>query len=488
MAKSTIKSVSAVLASGVLPFAITLVTLPILLPIITLERYGILAIVWMISGSFAFAQFGMDRAVVQRLNALRIEKSDISDISENSIRATSIAITLVAAILTSTAVIFVFQEYALNTADITPELTFEINASLLAIGALVATGFFVSLLLGFYQADERFFAYSTFRLLNTSGAQLGPLIPALFFDPSINNLLFSVFVFRALVLAALLVGIAPQIARLRSSDVTKSSVKDMLSFGGWISFLSALSPLLVVVDRYIIGFLFGTAMVGVYTIVYNLCSRLLVIPTSIGNVMLPKLARRIDGELLKAARYNQVLTMALLVPTLMFFLALYEIFVSHWLTPDIADQTHRISLALSLGIFFVSLAHTPYSKLTAQGNVRTIAIWHLVQVPFYMLALWLGLTMYGLVGAAVAWCMRACVDAFGLLYFADEGIGKITATGFLLMIVAITFQLLAVTDTARLVVGLTIALLGSLVVLAQLRFQLTATGSVDDRPAEKASS
>jgi O-antigen/teichoic acid export membrane protein len=74
---------------------------------------------------------------------------------------------------------------------------------------------------------------------------------------------------------------------------------------------------------------------------------------------------------------------------------------------------------LSVGVLFNSLAQIPFVLLQGAGRPDITAKIHLLELPFYLLALWLLISEMGINGAAMAWCARAMMDAgllFGMAY------------------------------------------------------------------------
>jgi O-antigen/teichoic acid export membrane protein len=435
------RNVLAVLSSGIAPFAVTLITLPILISQITLERYGVLAIVWMITGSVGFIQLGMGRAVVQRLNAAKRASTKPATDLRQSILFASFAITCLTSLIAGSVAMLLFQVYFRQFGVADPQILREVTDSLPLVGFSVVVGFFVNLLLGIYQADERFVYYSLARFLNVAGAQLGPLFAAIVFSPSFSVLMIAIALTRAATAVALFVGIRQDISQSHWRHLSRRTAIDLLSFGGWTSVLAILSPLLVVLDRFIIGATFGVAAVGAYTVAYNLCTRLFVIPTSVCNVILPRLSRQKGAELaLTSARGLQVVII-LTTPTLVGFVTFYEVFVSHWMSVEIAAETNRIAAVLAVGVLSASLGQAPYTQLIGEGKVRAITLWHLAQVSLYVPAVWLALNSFGLVGAAYAWSLRTFIDAVGLFHMSQMPFQQSQMFAFLLVIVAAITQL-----------------------------------------------
>ena len=62
------------------------------------------------------------------------------------------------------------------------------------------------------------------------------------------------------------------------------------------------------------------------------------------------------------------------------------------------------------------MASVPWSYIQARGNPRFTAILTVVELPFYLVALWLLGGAYGLAGFAAAFALRGAADAAILLW------------------------------------------------------------------------
>ena len=81
---------------------------------------------------------------------------------------------------------------------------------------------------------------------------------------------------------------------------------------------------------------------------------------------------------------------------------------------EFGDKSALILQFLLVGVFINSMAMFPYGLLQSAGYPRYTALLHLVELPLYCVLLVFLLSEYGVVGASVAWLVRASLDS-GLL-------------------------------------------------------------------------
>ena len=86
-----------------------------------------------------------------------------------------------------------------------------------------------------------------------------------------------------------------------------------------------------------------------------------------------------------------------------------------WLGSEFAQKSARVLQWLAVMVFINSMSLIPFSLLQGIGRPDITAKLHLLEVPFYVLALWWLTRTFGFEGAAIASVIRLAIDA-GILY------------------------------------------------------------------------
>jgi O-antigen/teichoic acid export membrane protein len=128
-----------------------------------------------------------------------------------------------------------------------------------------------------------------------------------------------------------------------------------------------------------------------------------------------------------------------------------------WLNADFADRSSAIMRWLSVGVLVNAVGQVPFAYLQAVGRADLTGRLHLVELPAYLLALWLVLELWGIEAVAALWTLRASADAAAMFYLAHRAVAlpRSGETRVLLAVVAtllppsVCLLLIADTGTVR---------------------------------------
>src|SRR6185369_14613476 len=101
---------------------------------------------------------------------------------------------------------------------------------------------------------------------------------------------------------------------LRPARPNAAVIRKLASYGGWMTGTTLLAPAVTTVDRFLIGALLGPAAVSAYVIPYNLVSRVILLPASLGSATLPRFASADREEEQRLQSVTLTSLLALLTP------------------------------------------------------------------------------------------------------------------------------------------------------------------------------
>jgi len=197
-----------------------------------------------------------------------------------------------------------------------------------------------------------------------------------------------------------------------------SAALPLLRIGGWMTATNIISPLMSYLDRFVVGAILPMAAVAHYVTPYELVSKLSLFPQSLMGVFFPAFATSFASDRERmAALFGRSLRALLLF---MFPLALILVLFARegltlWVGAAFAAASAPVLRWLAVGIFINSLAHAPFNVLQGIGRPDLTGKLHLVELPFYLGALYLFAHAFGIVGVAMAWVLRITADSAALL-------------------------------------------------------------------------
>jgi O-antigen/teichoic acid export membrane protein len=197
------------------------------------------------------------------------------------------------------------------------------------------------------------------------------------------------------------------------------AVKPLFSFGGWMTVSNIIGPLMMYLDRFVIGALISVTAVAYYATPYEMVTKLLIISGALIASLFPAFAAYNNND---AKRTVQLLTKSIVAIFLSIFpIVLIIVTFSHeglmiWLGNDFANNSAPVLQWLAVGVFINSLASVIFALIQGRGRPDLTAKFHLLELLFYLPLLWWALRHYGIVGAAFIWTLRVVVDGILLLW------------------------------------------------------------------------
>lgn len=403
------------IAGAVIPMAVMLVTVPLYLKRLGDERYGVLSLVWLILGYFSFLEMGLGKATANQI--AKANEGFANDRAE--IFWTALLLNIGIGTIAATALWIVGGYLLQHMLSMQEDFRAELVAALPWMSASLPLALVSSVLNGALEGRNRFFELNVLQIITNTVFQVAPLAIAYQFGPSLALVIPAAVASRA-VMALMFMDACrryvPLHARPSPSYVRACS---LFSYGGWVAITSIVGPLLETIERFVIGAMAGAAAVTHYTVPTQLVGKIKILPGALARALFPSFSSASSAQAEEMA-LSSVKTLSLIMTAVVLIaIVALEPFLRLWLGEGIASTSTSIGKVLLIGVWSNSIAHVPYFLLQAQGRPDLVAKVHMVELPFYVLFIGLGIYWGGLIGAAAVWSTRCMVEAILLLMLSN---------------------------------------------------------------------
>ena len=269
------------LLGSVIPLAVSLVTIPIYLGLIGEARYGVLAIAWLLLGYFGLFDLGLGRATAQRIAALR----DGTDAERAQTFWTALTLNVglgvIGGLLIWPIAAYFFGHVFKIEDGLRPEMQAAVPWLVLAVPMATLSG----VLSGALQGKQRFLELNLISVSGTVLFQLLPLAVAMLWGGDLGVVLPAALFARLFTLLMLFERCRRHIFHGHSASFERAQAGQLLRFGGWVTVTSFVGPMMVILDRFIIGTLSGAKAVSYYTVPFQLGERSRIISRALASAL-----------------------------------------------------------------------------------------------------------------------------------------------------------------------------------------------------------
>lgn len=415
------------LAGFALPLAVGLITIPLIVRGFGIERFGLLTLAWAIIGYFSLFDLGIGRAITQ-LAAERLANSPTEDVSKlvwTGLLLMSL-FALAGAVMTAILAPWFVSSVLKVTASLQDEATRAFIMLAVAIPAVVLSAG----LAGVLAAMQRFDLINALRIPMGMMIFLVPLA-VLPFSESIAYVCAGLMLVRIVFLflhAAASFHVFPSMRT--HVGIARGEIRRLLNFGGWMTVTNVVGPLMMYMDRFVIGAALSISAVAYYVTPYEMVTRLLAIPAALMAVLFPAFAAA-RGSLMEHAATIYSLggraILGILAPIVLVIVVFASEGLALWLGDEFSQKSAPILQWLAIGVYLNSYAQVPFTFIQGIGRADITAKLHLAELPVYIALLFWLLDTQGIVGVAIAWLLRAALDA-ALLTVMAHGLAKDTAS------------------------------------------------------------
>lgn len=405
------------------PMLVALITIPALIRALGADRFGILTLAWMLIGYCSLFDLGLGRA----LTKLVAEGGTDPSREKTPELASTVWTALVLMLALGCAgglILAAFSGLLATSALKAPAgLREEVRLSMYWVAAAIPLVTLTAGLRGILEARQRFGWLGALRTVTGVLTFAGPLAAAKFRGglPAVVCAVAAVRLVWLGAQAALCLALAPDLFADRR--VRPRAVAPLFRFGGWLTVSGLISPLMVSMDRFLVGIFLSVTNVSYYATPFEIVTRFKVIPSAITAVLFPALSDSLANQRAGARRiFNAGLaaTLGILTPITILTVVFARSGLRLWLGEEFAAHGYRALQLLAVGVLINSAADVAVSFIHASGRPDINAKFHMVEFVFYLPLVCWSIRALGIEGAALAWLIRVTVDTALLFWIAGR--------------------------------------------------------------------
>ncbi|HVB56316.1 MAG TPA: flippase [Candidatus Acidoferrales bacterium] len=399
-------------------FLVLIVAMPKLVTFLGETSFGLFSLAWVVIGYLSFLDIGVNRAATKFVSDHLAEQDP--DTIHKLVR-TALVSNLALGLAGGLAVVLASPYLSHSVFKVSGDLRNQALLTFYGVGLAVP----VLLMQGVFRAVLS--SYQRFGRINAVNAlvtmvQWGVAGVLAWTGHGVALIVFSTVIARMLAAAAygaMVFHLLPDLRLFRTRSL--HGLSKLLRFGGWVSISQLVSPILVYLDRVLIASFVSLAAVTLYTVPYEVMTRLRIIPSSLVGTLYPAFSER-GGESQKvqlqrlyegSVRY----LLLVLVPGILFLFVLGPDLLGVWMGSSFAKQTSAVLEILAVGVLANALAYVPYNLLQALGRPDLPGKFHLAELPLYVFLCAALIPRWGIAGAAFASTIRLVLDS-ALLFWA----------------------------------------------------------------------
>ena len=408
----------------ILMIAITVVTVPLYIGQIGLERYGILTLVWTLTGMLSVFDLGMGAATTHFVARAR---SGLPGPAIGNVIMTTGLVNLTIGSVLGLLFWIAIGPLVFGRVDVGEGLGGEIAGMLDWIALLIPVSLLSAIFRSTLDGQRRFITGNVIGSGGNIATVIGALMTAYWVGPALPNLVLSVLTVRSVVLVAYFLAC---LSALRSGHLmTGKEFRETLRFGGWDLLFSSVSGVLGSADRFVIGWIAGASATALYAIPMSFTARLRFLPEAVLRTLFPRLSETAGIEehrrLGQRALTGVIVAMAtIIIPAILFVRPFFGI----WLGPEFSASSGAIAQILLVTVFLQSCLRVLFVIERAAGRPKLPARVRTVTAVPMIATVTLFVWLMGAPGAALALAVTFACELLWMLKITGllgSSIGKI---------------------------------------------------------------
>lgn len=407
------------IAGTVFPLMVAVFAIPLLISGVGLQKFGLLTLAWVVVGYFSLFDLGLGRAMTQQIAQKEVAGQDHEIPSVVWLgMGLMTALGAVGGLLFGLLAPWIVEQKFVVPSEFYPEL----RSTLVLLAASIPMVIVSTGLRGILEAKRRFDIINLVRIPQGVMNYLGPLA-VLPFSNQLPHLVATLVVVRAASVAAfILICLRTYPELSRPAPYSRLLLRQLLSFGGWITVSNMVGPLIVYLGRLVLAAIVSAEAVAHFSVPHDMLANLITVPTLIIGVFFPRFAQDFARDLTAVRgsyRQAMILNFMALIPAVIIICIFARPGLAFWITPDFADASYHVVQILAVAMLINSVGYISQAVVQAHGRADLTAKLLLLELVAYIPYLWICISIWGIEGAAIAWLLRVVISTVALYIMAE---------------------------------------------------------------------
>lgn len=398
------------LVGQALPLLVAVIAMPFVVRGLGTERFGLLSLAWVVLGYFTIFDLGLGRATTKYVSEA-LGKGEGDQVPQ--IIWTAVTFQAVLGFVGALVLFGITDLLVESVLKIPPQLFGEAKDTFHLLALSIPLVLVSSSFSGVMEAAQRFDLINAIKIPSSTLMFILPLV-GLYFGLGLPGIVALILLARVGTLVAFFMMDLHIIPKLREYTISFARFSQLFAFGGWVMITSIVSPVLVYLDRFLVGSILTIAAVSYYSVPYDVVTKLLIFSASLTATLFPAFSamegvrdrQRLGTFFARSVKYIFLITGTIVVLIVVYAKEILQI----WLGSDFVIESTVAMQVLALGMLINSLAQTPFALLQGVGRPDLPAKFHLIELPIYVGIAWILVSQFGIAGAAGAWTIRVVLD------------------------------------------------------------------------------
>lgn len=395
----------------VVPTLVALPAMALMARLLGVERFGLFTLAFALLGYASIFDGGITRAIIRSvaINQGNVEK-------DREIMGTALWTVLLLSTFACSLVYF-GSESIIDWMNVTPSEIKDTRSAFEITAFIIPPTLIGMILFSYLEGRQQFARLNSYKTITGVFVASFPAL-ALFIEPTLTNSLLGLLIARLSTIVLAYFACTRDLGRYFFFFRLKV-LRDLFSFGGWVTLSNIISPVMSYFDRFILSHFLGAQHVAFYTAPAEVISRMSIIPGALARTIFPLFSGNQNQSSAVAANAYKGLLFTISVFALPIFIVA-EPLLELWLGEPYRHGSADVLRILIIGFFFNALAQIPFARIQAHGKAKLTAMIHLVELAPYLFILTFLVYCYGVYGAAIAWSIRVIADFIVLEYFSRK--------------------------------------------------------------------